>query len=76
MPSLESKRLPTSESWAYFASSLVRAFGVLVATVYLRMHDKIDSIETVGILGGLALGHQLASVIRKKGGTKNAEHDS
>lgn len=76
MPS--SKPSPTSESWAYSVSSIGRGLGVLVATVYLRIHDKLDSIETVGILGALALGHQLPKILgtKKKGGSDNARNDA
>jgi len=58
-----SKQSQTSVSWAYSVSSIGRGLGVLGATVFLRFHDKLDSVETAGILAALALGHQLGKVL-------------
>lgn len=39
---------------------------VLVATCYLSVKGKIDSIETTAILGALAVGQAVPSLFRRK----------
>lgn len=65
MRSSNLKQSSMLHSWVYSLSSVGRGVAVLFGTVYLRMHEKLDSTETVAVLGALALGHSLPKLLGK-----------